>query len=89
MKKTYGYGTTEPLSYQIIKTDDLNDKVLNQFKSKFFELNDPIVELKLREKKLPEEKEHILHGNWFVVNGSSADYRNNENNSNGKRMNLY
>lgn len=73
----------------MIRTDVLNDKVLNQFKSKFFELNDLVVELKLPDKKLSEEKEHILHGNWFVVNGNSVDYRNNDNNSNSKEINFF
>lgn len=72
------------MDYQCIKTDDINDKVLNQFRSKFFELKDHFVELRLSEKILSEKKENFLHGKWFVVTGSSVDYRKNDNNYNGK-----
>lgn len=71
------------MDYKIIKTDEINDKILNQFKSKFFELNDTVIELNLEEKDAIEKNENVLHGNWFVVNGNSVDYRNNANDPNG------
>ncbi|CAF0928055.1 unnamed protein product, partial [Brachionus calyciflorus] len=84
IEKTFGYETKEPLKYQAIKTDNLNDKVLNQFKSKFYELKDPILDLKLPGDNNDESRIHknSLHANWFVINGNSFDYRTSNPNSN-------
>lgn len=64
----------EPLKFNTVNTDDLNDKVLNHFKTKLFELNDEIIDLKLQddEETLNNDKTDIekLHGNWLIVNGN-------------------
>ena len=69
----------EPYEYSIINSNDIDDKLLNQFKSNFYELKDEIIELKLPnehgsmrllEDFCSSEKSNKLYGSWIIVNGN-------------------
>ncbi len=67
----------EPFEYNTFRTDDMNDEVLNQFKTDLYELKDNNVELNLNDDGLVKfaqsnnDQLNNLYGNWVIVNGNS------------------
>ena len=67
----------EPYEYNIINTDEINDKLLNHFKTTLYELKEDVVELKLTNEEENDEiclalksENSELYGNWIIVNGN-------------------
>jgi len=72
---------TYPIKYKIIDTSDSSEKILKCFRTKLFQLEDDVNELKLSDdpfegelntsaEKLVSEKS--IHGKWILVNGNST-----------------
>jgi len=75
IKKTFGYLNNESYKYKKIKFHETNDRILSQFKTNFYEVNDELVELKLSKMTLVNEnnQNNGLVGKWLISNGHILD----------------
>jgi hypothetical protein len=75
IKKIFGYLNNESYKYNRIKFHETNDRILSQFKTDFYEVNDELVELKLSKMSLKNEYSQNagLIGKWLISNGHILD----------------
>ena len=90
-KKTFGYSNKEPFKYNILNSNDFDDKILKNFKTNFFELDNDFVQLNLPDDNAQNLNNIVdnescyksIHGKWIVVNGNNVKYESKSALDNG------